>query len=110
MHTVNIGGKERVVKFDLNAIIELEELTGVDITNKETHKDFTKVKTLRALAFVGLKWGAKSEKQEVDFTIEDVGGWLTVGDEKSLKFFEIFNRQGDSGEPKAEGEAGEAKK
>lgn len=92
--TIDIGGKARPVKYNLNALIEFDELTGLDLTSGVDAKDFSKPKSMRALAFCGLKHGAKTEKQEVDFTIEDVGEWLGLGDGTMEKFFQAF--QGDS--------------
>lgn len=94
--TINIGGKDRPVKYNLNALIEFDELTGLDLTSGVDAKDFSKPKSMRALSFVGLKHGAKAEKQEVDFTIDDVGEWLGFGDGTMEQFFKAFQGQSAS--------------
>ena len=73
--TVKIGGIERPVKFTNNALIELSDEHGVNILN---NFDVSSPKTIRAVCFVGLKFGARSEKKEIDFTIDDVGDWLDM--------------------------------
>ena len=108
MQTVNIGNKERPVRYNFNAIIEFEEITGVDLSSNSDATLFTKPKNLRALAFCGLKHGAKSEKQEVDFTLEDVGGWLDAGSMAS--FFQVYVKDNSTGEHAETAEGEEPKK
>lgn len=108
MQTVNIGGQERPVRYNFNAIIEFEELTGVDLSSNSDATLFTKPKNLRALAFCGLKHGAKSEKKEVEFTLEDVGGWLDAGSMAS--FFQVYVKDNSTDGQSESAEGGEAKK
>lgn len=100
-NTVEIGGQQRPVKYNFNAFIEFEEITGIDLTAGANEDQFKKIKNLRALVFVGLKHGARYEKQEFDHTIEDVGGWLSFGDGTTDKFLSslIKDSKPDNGEP-----------
>lgn len=104
--TIKIGGKDRPVKYNLNAVIEFEELTGIDITKGS--EDFARIKNMRALAFCGLKHGAKTEKVEIDFTIDDVGDWLGFGDGTIESFLNAFRGQSTTPDVSADdsGEAG----
>lgn len=104
---INIGGKDRPVKYNFNAIIEFEELTGIDLAANDDKQMFTKPKFMRALAFVGLKHGAKVEKQEIDFTIDDVGDWLDYN--ILIKFLDAYVKDNNVGGKQEEPE-GEAKK
>ncbi len=72
---VKIGGKLRPVKFGMNALriysektnstlADLMNISGMSITN------------MIMLVFVGLQEGARKEKQEFDFIIDDVSDWL----------------------------------
>ncbi len=94
--TVNLGGKDRPVVYNLNAIIELDELTGIDLSSGTDTALMTKPKTIRALAYCGLKHGAIDAGVEVDFKLEDVGKWITVGDNTTMvQLYKIFNSQSD---------------
>jgi hypothetical protein len=77
-----IGGKERPVSFTVNALIELREKYQIDII-KGIDETAMSPETIRAIAFVGLKHGARREKVEFTDTIEEVGDMLsldTIGD------------------------------
>jgi len=108
MQTISIGSKERPVRYNFNALIEFEELTGVDLSSNQDASLFTKPKNLRALAFCGLKHGAKAEKQTVDFTIDDVGEWLDANSISS--FFQAYINDSSTGESAEPSEGGEPKK
>lgn len=103
--TVKLGGKDRPVVYNLNAIIEFDELTGIDLSAGTDVGLLTKPKNIRALAYCGLKHGAISEKIEVEFTIEDVGNWIGFGDGTVNELFKIFNNQSEV-ETKTEPEEG----
>ena len=81
-HEIKLGGKTRPISYTINALIEFEELTGIDMVGgtREDRAKLTKLKNVRALAFAGLKHGAKAEGKEVDFTVEDVGDWISFND------------------------------
>jgi hypothetical protein len=72
-----IGGKERPIAFTINALIELKKDHGVDIL-KGLDKEALGPEEIRAIAFVGLKYGAKSEGQIFQTPLEEIGDWLTI--------------------------------
>lgn len=68
--------KARNLKFGMNALIELEEMLGVSVTNLDI-SDFS-MKDLRTFFYVGLKWEDKELTQEyagevIDSVIENEG-------------------------------------
>lgn len=72
-----IGGKERTVLFTVNALIELRDKHGVDIL-KGIDEQSMSPETIRAIAFVGMKHGAKRDKVEFTETLDEVGDMLTI--------------------------------
>ena len=109
MKSIKIGGEDRPVKYNINSLIEFEELTGLEIIQAELDpKLFAKLKNMRALAFCGLKHGfIETSKETLPFTIEDVGKWIGFGDGSMDKFFKAFNNDSSSEiENSEEGEAG----
>lgn len=74
---MNIGGKDRAVLFTVNALIELREKYSIDVI-KGIDESAMSPETIRAIAFVGLKHGAKRDKTEFNETIEEVGDMLTL--------------------------------
>jgi hypothetical protein len=81
---VDINGQLFPVRYDMNALCELEELTGQNTLSGTMTFD---MKCLRALAYVGLKHGYKYQNnntKQFAKTIEDVGSWMDV---KFLKLF-----------------------
>lgn len=101
---IKIGGKKRPVAYTVNALIEFEELTGIDLMsgNKEA---LSKLKNIRALAFVGLKHGAKDQNVNVDFTEEEVGNWISFNDGSISNIMTAWQRdigKGDGVENKEE--------
>jgi len=104
---INLGGKSRSVRFSINALIEFESITGLDITEPEDRVKMHKLKNIRALAFVGLKYGAKSENEPFDLTEESVGDLLDATTQNNV--MEAFIDHNSSGEETGE-EEGEKKR
>jgi hypothetical protein len=74
---VEIGGEERPVNFGRNALAEYEEITGLSLLSVES--GLGTFKGLRALVFVGLKWGLYKSDGIVPkpkFNLMTVGDWL----------------------------------
>lgn len=94
---IDIGGEKRPVRYSVNALIEFEEMTGLNILSAGSVIDFRELKTLRALAFVGLKHGARAEKKQFDIVIEDVGDWLAIGDGSMELIVKSFQQDAVSG-------------
>lgn len=82
VHEIKLGGKLRPISYTINALIDFEDLTQIDLVNvtQEQRRELGKVKNVRALAFVGLKHGARAAGKDVDFTVDDVGDWISFND------------------------------
>lgn len=105
--TVNIGGKDRPVEYNLNAIIDFDEATGIDLVNGFTPESISKPKTLRQFLFVGLKHGALKAKIEIDFTLENVGEWVMLDGQVFQDFLKVYIDQA-KGSAKESADGGEA--
>jgi hypothetical protein len=100
MNTVNLGGKNRPVAYNLNAIIQFEELTGIDLSAGVSDAGvLSRAKNVRALAYCGLVHGAKENNVDVDFSIEDVGSWISPTGKNAQEFFKIFTGTAQTAEP-----------
>ena len=66
---INLGGKERELIFDLNAMATYEEVTGKNILKLDMNK--LGARDIRALLFACLQSGDRN------LTIEQVGAWIT---------------------------------
>lgn len=90
--TINLGGQPRPIYYSINALIEFEELTGIDLVqgSSESRQQLTKLKNIRALAFVGLKHGCQAQQNPVDFTLEDVGSWIGFNDGGIANIMQAF--------------------
>lgn len=74
---MRIGDKNRPIAGNINGLIELKKEHGIDIINGFDKGSFG-FESVRALTFVALKYGHRKEVgKELDFTIEDVGDWVT---------------------------------
>ena len=78
---MNIGGKERKLKFGINQSITYCEILNIDISDMD--ESFQRMANgkgtgteLRALFYSALKDGARIEKSEFNYTVEDIGDWL----------------------------------
>lgn len=100
MPKINIGGQERYVKYTINAVIEFEELTGIDVTKGSP--DFGRLSSMRALAYVGLKHGALAQGKTVDFDLNTVGAWMSFGDDSIVQFIKAFQNDSASDEVSTE--------
>lgn len=85
---VEIGGKERPVKFGFAALMEFTEANGYTMADLDTLGDNMKLKDALFLVWCGLKHGARVEKQEYSFNLEDIADWL---DEKPEAMEEVLN-------------------
>jgi hypothetical protein len=102
---IEIGGKTRPLLYNINALIEFEELTGDEILKTSLNMDLRSLKKIRALAYVGLKYGAKAEESTEIFTLEKVGDWINLSDEtipNIVKAFRSSNQGEDNGSESTE--------
>jgi len=89
MDRVRIDKKDRPVCFGWNALAEYENISGKSVFQFASVTDLS-IGALRSLVYVGLLYGAKKDKGDTDFTIEDVGNWLTEDSSIATKVIEIF--------------------
>ena len=79
MRTIYIGGKERPVYMNINALSDFNEGTRTNlewifkVISKPMEMSMNEV---RWLVFAGLKHGAIESKINVDFDVNQVGRWL----------------------------------
>lgn len=100
-------GKERKVRFDMNAIIVLEEAIGAPIGRLKTLIDteqISSVRLLRALLFAGLAGHSEGDKS---LTLESVGDLIDISrlGEIDALIMDLFNRSMHPGNAPATGEA-----
>jgi len=74
--TIEIGGKERLLKFGINASAVASEAAGKDL-----HELGASTASFRYMIYGALVAGAHKSKQVVDFDVYDVGDWLEDLDE-----------------------------
>lgn len=77
-HEIKSGEKVYHFRLDMNAICTFEEIAKVTIDSM----DISKIGTLRALLFAGLK----NEKNPRIKTVEDIGKTFTLADTREPKF------------------------
>lgn len=71
---VTLGGATRVMRMDFNALCRAEEITNRNYTKGQTWGDLS-ARDYRALIFGCLV------AVDPEVTVEDVGRWLTMGDD-----------------------------
>jgi hypothetical protein len=92
---IEVNGQKFPVRYDLNALCELEELTGYNMLDGSMQFN---MRSLRGLAYVGLKHGHRYQHNNTSqFTksLDDVGTWLQPSD---LKLFPPILFQFTSGD------------
>jgi hypothetical protein len=82
-----IGGELRPVKFGFNALRIFGNLTGLSVVQMETLGTDMSMDHLVKLVYCGLVDGARVEKKEFPFLVEDVADWL---DEDKGLMIEMF--------------------
>ncbi len=101
---IDIGGKKRPLAFPINALIELKKDYGVNVLEAFNPND---PEVIRAIGYVGLKYGHKnSTLAEIDFSIEDVGNWMTIPKIKEIssELISQSKSENSTGEEKPSGE------
>lgn len=83
--TLNIGGKDRPIKFGWSALKQFEKLTGKGLSALSDVSALS-LDDIEKLIYAGLITGAKAEGVEVDFKIDDLETWLDA------EGFDVFNR------------------
>ncbi len=102
MDKVNIGGKDRPVKYNFNAIEELQDM-GFDILNG-AEKLLKSLKFVRAVAYIGLKYGEDETGEKIpELSIKPVGAILKQ--DHLVKFLAILNKGEKPDEEEKPGES-----
>lgn len=85
--SIELGGKERRMKYDLNAFAELEDMYGSPQKAMDALEEGS-FKSLRALVWVGLL------HDEPELTEREVGSWLDLNNMKMIaeKIGEAINK------------------
>ena len=88
--TIELGGKERHLKYDLNAIAEIGERLNINIRLDHLREDLfgasLPLSTLRVLLWAGLR------HEDTELTPEQVGEWVDLDniEEVGKRFFTLF--------------------
>lgn len=95
---VEIGGKLRPVKFGFAALMEFTEAKGYTMADLDNLGESMNLKDALFLVWCGLKHGARVQKQEFDFTIDDIADWLDEDMGAMEKVLSVFGQSFGSGE------------
>jgi|SRR5690554_3622634 len=80
---VDLGGRERQLRFDFNAVADLEEHFGKGIASVMSEEQVG-FRTIRAMYWAGLKW------RNPRLTVEKVGEWLQEELENGASFEDLL--------------------
>ena len=88
--TIELGGKERHLKIDLNAIADIGELMNITLRPKTLMQDLMST-SLSPSALRGILW-ACLRHEDPDLTREQVGSWVDLDnfEEVANRFFMLF--------------------
>ncbi len=99
MNKVEIGGKERPVRFSYLCIKEICKSTKLKLS--ELHQLGTEIDHVGIIAFFGLKYGSLKIGEPFNYKIKDVEEWLDNEDfSKINEIFEAFQLDQPSSEGK----------
>ena len=82
---IEIGGKKRTLNFSMNFWCHFTETLNISLNDLD--KFFTSginISTIRALVYSGLIAYDQEQKNNIDYTIYDVGSWLEDFDSEQL--------------------------
>lgn len=93
--TLDVGGKERTVKFGTNQSVIFTELRGIQLAEymellKNVDEGKVDLAFTRDVMYSALVDGARVTKVQVDFTKEDVGDWIDENPETQAILFKIM--------------------
>lgn len=90
---IEFAGKTRPVKYGMNAMSLFGDITKTRIEDIDLIMTNMKFSEMRSLVYSGLIDGARSQKTDIDFTIDDVGDWLDEEFDKFNEFFQFFTER-----------------
>jgi len=91
MHYINIGGNERPIHFGVNAMALYSEMENISMDEMMAKIDKMRLDQMVKLIYAALKEAARKEKDDIEFTVSDVGDWL---DDDFSKLTECINIMG----------------
>jgi len=107
---INIGEKERPIKFGTNQTAEYCQVRGLTLAQYQAELSSVEamgVDVVRDLLYSALFAGCKAQKIDVDFDRYDVGEWLDDMDQAELdKAFQTLADSNKSGDEAGEVESG----
>ncbi len=74
--TINIGGKDRVINFGLKAVSEIIDHNDWGFGTLGKKMQSNPLSTTPVIIYYGAKNGAEANGLNVDFTLNDVYGWI----------------------------------
>ena len=89
MDRIKINKKDYPVCFGFNGLKELENISGSSLLSG-VNKSNLSVTFIIQMTYVGLIHGAKKEGDKFNYTIEDVGDWLTDSPGVTGEVIKIF--------------------
>jgi hypothetical protein len=99
MNKVEIGGKERPVRFSYLCIKDICRKCNLKLS--ELNQLGTEIDHIGIIAFFGLKYGSKKIGETFDYKIKDIEEWLDNEDfSKINEIFEAFQLDQPSSEGK----------
>lgn len=91
---IQIGGRERPVRFGMAGLYEYEQRTGrkalTDFKALAGGLESVSITLVVDLIFCGLACGARTESQNMDFTTYDVADWLAGDNDTLQKVMDLF--------------------
>ena len=104
---IEIGGKKRPLKFNMNALASLSDRHNIPLSViSKFDTDTMTISHIRTLVWAGLVEGYRVSGLPVDFTIEDVGEWITdTGIAVVNQVFDLYKKSAGTGKAQKESAA-----
>ncbi|MEN7549319.1 hypothetical protein AAG747_15450 [Rapidithrix thailandica] len=102
MKTIELGGEERAVAFDMNAMAFFEEATDQGVLDylSTISKNTGRLGPFRHLVYAMLKAGAFVAKKEFDYSLEEVSSWYSLNDMERIMTVVHANSPQENGKKK----------
>ena len=96
---IEIGGKKRPLKFNMNALSSLSDRHNIPLSViSKFDSDTMTLSHIRTLVWAGLVEGYRVSGLGVDFTIEDVGEWVDdAGIAVVSQIFDLYKKSAGTG-------------
>jgi len=87
---VKIGGEQRPVKFGFAALMQFTDATGYKLADLDKIGESLSLSEALELVRAGLKQGARVEKENFNYELEDIADWLDDSPEALEQILAIF--------------------